>query len=93
MIEALIGGERDPFVLAGLARGRLRARLDDLPASLRWPVHRRSCPAVPDPLDAYDLLTGQIATLDQLVERAAGPFGAVIARRSPSPGSGRASHR
>jgi hypothetical protein len=30
MIEALIGGERDPFRLAGLARGRLRAKLDDL---------------------------------------------------------------
>ena len=25
MIEALIAGERDPFRLAGLARGRLRA--------------------------------------------------------------------
>src|SRR6266571_3378615 len=30
MIEALIGGERDPVRLAGLARGRLRAKLDQL---------------------------------------------------------------
>jgi len=30
MIEALIGGERDPFRPAGLARGKLRAKLDDL---------------------------------------------------------------
>lgn len=30
MIEALIGGERDPAVLADLAQGRLRARIDGL---------------------------------------------------------------
>jgi hypothetical protein len=30
MIEALIAGERDPHVLADLARGRLRAKLEDL---------------------------------------------------------------
>jgi len=39
-------------------------------------------------LDAYDLLTGQIATLDQLVERAAEPFDAVIARLVTIPGIG-----
>src|SRR5262249_29970917 len=30
MIKAMIGGQRDPKVLAGLARGRMKARHDDL---------------------------------------------------------------
>jgi transposase len=38
-------------------------------------------------LDAYDLLTGQIATLDQLVAAAA-PFGTVIGRLVTIPGIG-----
>jgi transposase len=40
-------------------------------------------------LDAYDLLTGQITTLDQLAGRAAEPFEAVIARLMTIPGIGR----
>lgn len=88
MIEALIGGERDPFVLAGLARGRLRAKLDDLQLACdgRFTAgHAQLCRIH---LDAYDLLTGQIATVDQLVERAAEPFSAVIARLVTIPGIG-----
>src|SRR5260370_22914257 len=34
MIRALIAGERDPQVLAGLARGRMRAKHDALVAAL-----------------------------------------------------------
>jgi transposase len=34
MIKAMIAGERDPQVLAGLARGRMKARHDDLVAAL-----------------------------------------------------------
>ena len=39
-------------------------------------------------LDAYDLLTTQIATLDQLVAQAAEPSGPVIARLMTIPGIG-----
>jgi len=88
MIEALIGGERDPSRLAGLARGRLRAKLDDLQMACdgRFTAgHAQLCRIH---LDAYDLLTGQIATLDQLVEQAAEPFAAVIARLVTIPGIG-----
>jgi len=35
MLAALIDGERDPAVLAGLARGKLRAKLPDLREALR----------------------------------------------------------
>ncbi len=47
-----------------------------------------SPPGTPSCAGAYDLLTGQIATRDQLVERAAEPFGAVIARLMTIPGVG-----
>ena len=88
MTEALIAGERDPRVLAGLARGRLRAKLDDLEMACdgRFTAgHAQMCRLH---LDAYDHLTAQIATLDQLVARAAEPFGAVIARLVTIPGIG-----
>ena len=88
MVEALIAGERDPFRLAGLARGRLRAKLDDLEMACdgRFTAgHAQLCRIH---LDAYDLLTTQIATLDQLVATAAEPFEAVIARLVTIPGIG-----
>jgi len=88
MTEALIAGERDPRVLAGLARGRLRAKLDDLEMACdgRFTAgHAQMCRLH---LDAYDHLTAQIATLDQLVAAAAEPFGAVIARLVTIPGIG-----
>jgi transposase len=34
MVRAMIAGQRDPRVLAGLARGRMKARRDDLAAAL-----------------------------------------------------------
>ena len=34
MIEALIAGQRDPRVLAGMARGRMRLKYADLVESL-----------------------------------------------------------
>ena len=88
MTGALIAGERDPRVLAGLARGRLRAKLDDLEMACdgRFTAgHAQMCRLH---LDAYDHLTAQIATLDQLVAAAAEPFGAVIARLVTIPGIG-----
>jgi transposase len=88
MIEALIGGERDPWRLADLARGRLRAKLSDLQMACdgRFTAgHAQMCRLH---LDAYDHLTAEIATLDQLVARAAEPFAAVIERLATIPGIG-----
>jgi len=41
MLEALVAGERDPQVLAGLARGKLRSKTDDLRLALagRFTAH------------------------------------------------------
>jgi transposase len=88
MVEALIAGERDPFRLAGLARGRLRAKPGQLEMACdgRFTAgHAQLCRIH---LDAYDLLTTQIATPGQLVAKAAEPSGPVIARLMTIPGIG-----
>ena len=88
MIEALIAGVRDPHVLADLAKGVLRRKLDELTMACDGRFtddHARMCRLH---LDAYDWLTKQIAELDELVAVAAEPFSAVIARLTTIPGIG-----
>jgi transposase len=67
MIEALCGGERDPDVLAELARGRLRARRDDLRLALagRFGDHHRAL--LTQMLRRADDLEGAIAELDHRI--------------------------
>src|SRR5215470_16493615 len=67
MMEALIAGERNPGVLADLARGVLRRKTDDLQMACDGRFtgsHGQMCRLH---LDAYDHLTGKIAELDALI--------------------------
>ena len=93
MIEALIAGERDPGRLAGLAKGVLRRKIDDLQMACGGrfaAAHAQMCRLH---LDAHDHLTSTIAELDALVAEAAAPFAALIARLVTIPGSGSAPPR
>jgi transposase len=88
MIEALIAGERNPGRLAGLAKGVLRRKTEDLQMACDGRFtdsHGQMCRLH---LDAYDHLTGQIGELDILVAEAAAPFGRLIARLVTIPGIG-----
>jgi len=88
MIEALAGGERDPVVLARLARGVMRKKIPELEMACdgRFTAsHAQMCRLH---LAAYDHLTRQIAELDELVVAAAAPFEALIARLVTIPGIG-----
>jgi transposase len=88
MIEALIRGERDPAVLAGLARGVMRKKISELEMACDGrfaAAHAQMCRLH---LDAYDHLGGQVADLDRLVAEAARPFQAIIARLITIPGIG-----
>ncbi len=70
MIEALIAGERDPMVLAELAKGRARARLALLAEACdgRFTSHHaRLCRIL---LDQADDLTRRIETLTALLDEA-----------------------
>jgi len=88
MIEALIAGERNPGRLAGLAKGVLRRKIEDLQMACDGrftAAHAQMCRLH---LDAHDHLTGTIAELDALVAEAAAPFAALIARLVTIPGIG-----
>jgi len=66
MIEALIRGERDPQILADLARGRMRARRADLIEALTGAFDEHHGELARVMLDQIDALTRQI---DQLTSR------------------------
>jgi transposase len=88
MIEALIAGERDPAVLAQLARGVMRKKIPELEMACDGrftPSHGQMCRLH---LDAYEHLTAKIAELDALVAEAATPFARLIARLMTIPGIG-----
>jgi transposase len=67
MLDALVNGERDPQVLAGLARGRLRAKHDDLASALIGRVGAHHVFMLRGLLDHVDYLTASIARLDDAV--------------------------
>jgi transposase len=68
MIEALIAGERDPQVLAGLARGRMKVKHAALVQALtgRFGDHHGELARML--LDSYDALTAQIGKLTSRIE-------------------------
>ncbi|HET9647521.1 MAG TPA: IS110 family transposase [Microlunatus sp.] len=93
MLEALIAGERDPQVLAGLARGRMRSKNAALVESLtgRFDAHHAELARML--LDQIDALTRQIDTLNGRIEHLLAAIPAaqgVGADGTVGPGAGRA---
>jgi transposase len=68
MLEALIAGERDPKVLAGLARGRLRVKHAALVQALTGRFDDHHAELARMLLDQYDALTAQIDRLTARIE-------------------------
>ena len=69
MLEALISGQRDPGVLAGLARGKMKAKHAALAEALagRFDDHHAELARVL--LDQIDALTAQIGTLTARIQQ------------------------
>ena len=63
MLDALIAGERDPRVLAGLARARMRAKHDALVEALNGRFDDHHAELARMLLDQIDALSGQIGRL------------------------------
>ena len=74
MIDALIAGERDPAVLAELARGRLRVKIDDLVRALPGRFGEHYALLLRLHLDHIDHLDAAIAALDERVEQVMDPY-------------------
>jgi transposase len=68
MLEALIAGERDPEMLAGLARGRMKAKHGALVEALTGRFDDHHAELARMLLDGVDALTGQIAKLTSRIE-------------------------
>lgn len=88
MLAALVAGERDPVVLAELAKGRLRAKIPTLVQALegRFNAHHRVLLQVS--LAHLRHLEAAIATLEEQIEQVMVPFAAARDHLDTIPGVG-----
>ena len=86
MIDALIAGERDPKVLAELAQGRMRSKIDELTLALRGRFTEHHALLLGVHLDHIDQIDAHIATIDARVEATTGPFDRQLAHLVTMPG-------
>ena len=89
MLGAIAAGERNPKVLAGLARGVMRRKLavleEALDCSFFTPEHAFILQMM---LDSIDQLTAQIAVLDEKIAEMCRPYERQIAQLDQIPGFG-----
>jgi len=74
MLRALVAGERDPDVLAELARGALRKKIPLLRQAMRGRFNDHHALLVRLAMDHLEYLEGTIATLDAEVDKVIAPF-------------------
>jgi transposase len=74
MLRALLAGERDPKVLAELARGRLRSKLPELREALRGRFSAHHALLLRLALEHVEQLERSITALDTEVDRVIAPF-------------------
>jgi transposase len=74
MIEALVEGQRDPAVLADLAKGVLRKKIPDLTMALVGRFGDHHALLLRLHLDHIDHINGMIGKLDTRIEGAIAPF-------------------
>jgi transposase len=82
-IDALIAGERDPKVLAQLAQGRMRSKIDELTLALRGRFTDHHALLLGVHLDHIDQIDAHIATIDARVEARTGRSAGGLVSRSP----------
>jgi transposase len=89
MLAALIGGQRDPKVLAGLARSRLRGKLVELEEAFTGYFTDHHARLLTKMLARIDGLSADIAELDAMIEEMVAPFAAAVTKLDEVPGLGR----
>jgi transposase len=88
MIEALITGERDPVVLANLARGRMRSKIPDLTMACAGRFGAQHALMCTLHLEHIDHLADMIARLDARIDEASLPFARQVELLATIPGIG-----
>jgi transposase len=88
MIEALIAGERDPAVLANMAKARMRPKIPELVRALDGRFDTHHAAQLRQLLDHIDWLDNAICGLDQRIVELATDHADAIARLQTIPGIG-----
>ncbi len=88
MLEALIAGQRDPYVLARLARGSMRGKISVLQEALTGHFRDHHGYLLRMMLDRVDALTAQVEELTARIDEAIAPFASRVARLDEIPGVG-----
>ena len=88
MMAALIGGERDPKVLAQLARARMRAKIGLLEDAFNGHFDNHHAFLLTRMLGRIDAIDADIAAVDAQIEAQLAPFAAAAARLDDIPGVG-----
>jgi len=88
MLDALIAGQRNPYVLADLARGSMRGKKSILAEALTGHFTEHHAFLLAMMLARVDALTAQINTLTARIEQAVAPFARQVAQLDEIPGIG-----
>jgi len=88
MMAALIGGQRDPQVLADLARGSMRAKTDQLVEAFYGRFDDHHAFLLTRMLARIDSLTADIDVVQQRAEEQLAPFASAVAALDEIPGVG-----
>jgi transposase len=86
MLEALIAGQRDPWVLADLARGSMRGKKSVLQEALTGQFRDHHGWLLRMMLDRIDALSAQIDQLTARIDEAIAPFARQVAQLDEIPG-------
>jgi transposase len=89
MLAALVGGQRDPHVLAELARGSMRGKKSVLQEALTGHFRDHHGYLLTMMLERVDALTAQIEALTTRIDEALAPFAIQVAQLDEIPGVGR----
>src|SRR4051812_29331961 len=88
MMAALIAGERDPAVLADLARGSLRSKTARLTEALTGRFTDHHAFLLTQMLQRVDAITADVATVQERIDVQIAPFARAVARLDEIPGVG-----
>jgi transposase len=88
MLEALVAGQRDPKVLAQMAKARLRTKLAELEEALRGFFTDHHAAILRMMLDNIDRHSEQIGALDAKIAEAVAPFARQVAQLDEVTGVG-----
>jgi transposase len=89
MLAALVAGERDPVVLAELARGSMRGKRDRLREAFTGHFTEHHAFLLETMLDRVDRASADIAAVEAKIEEAVAPFAQAVDRLDEITGVGR----